>query len=521
MPSFRRLLIGLVALGSAGQAEPITSSPRPDAVSVTVYRAPYSSDRLDLNWLQGFALISERRQVSIPAGEGSIRFEGVAGGIIPESAIVTGLPDGVVEKNQDALLLSPASLLERSLGRRVHLRRTSLATGQVREHEAVIRSGAGGAVVLQTEAGFEALQCSGLNETIVYPSVPPDLSAKPTLSVRTRSPAAATANVTLSYLASGFDWQANYVATMRPDGRSVDLFAWVTLANGDETSFVNADTQAVAGRLNRVEEDRPRRERGGGDGELNLRCWAAATTSDIPLRQRERSSPFAPPPPPPPPPPMAMAPPPPAEDGAENIVVTGSRVARQETLGDLKLYRLPEPVTVAAMSQKQVAFLDLNNVPVEVIYRVRLAADDEEESQAAQLMLRFQNEQKSRLGVPLPKGSVALFEHQAGRPLLIGETRLDDKAVGEEVELGYAESPAVRWTAEETDSGDRWTSRRLTLTNANPRPVRAEVRLSLDDGETFQRTSSKLSRKEGAWLWTPTVPANGSVSLTYRINKPD
>jgi hypothetical protein len=369
--------------------------------------------------------------------------------------------------------------------------------------------------VLQTEAGFEALQCSGLNETIVYPSVPRDLSAKPTLSVRTRSPAAATANVTLSYLASGFDWQANYVATMRPDGRSVDLFAWVTLANGDETSFVNADTQAVAGRLNRVEEDRPRRERGGD--ELNLRCWSGATTSDMPLRQRERSNPFEPPPPPPPPPPVAEM----AAIGAENIVVTGSRIARQETLGDLKLYRLPEPVTVAAMSQKQVAFLDLKSVPVEIIYRARLDANDEQESQPAQLMLRFQNEQKSRLGVPLPKGSVALFEQQAGRPLLIGETRLDDKAVGEEVELGYSESPAVRWKSERTGSGDGWRDQRVTLTNANPQPVRFELRLGLEDGASFQRTSAKLTRKEGSWMWAPTIPANSSVSLTYRVNQPD
>ena len=45
----------------------------------------------------------------------------MAGGLIRETAIVTGLPQGVTEKNQDAWLLSPASLLDRSLGRRVHL----------------------------------------------------------------------------------------------------------------------------------------------------------------------------------------------------------------------------------------------------------------------------------------------------------------------------------------------------------------------------------------------------------------
>jgi hypothetical protein len=512
------ILAALLGTASAASAEPVTSSPAPDGVSVTVYRAPERfGPRMDLNWLQGFALISERRTISIPAGEGSIRFEGVAGGIIPESAIVTGLPTGVVEKNQDALLLSPASLLDRSLGRRVHLRRTSLATGQVREQEAVIRSGAGGALVLQTDAGFEALQCTGLNEAIVYPSVPEGLSAKPTLSIRTRSPSATTATVTLSYLATGFDWEANYVGRMRPDGRSLDLFAWVTLANGDETSFVRADTQAVAGRLNRTDQRPPNR---GNDGraEVELRCWPSETTSDIALIERESSDPFAPPPPPPPPPLAMMAP------SAEAIVVTGSRVSRrsasQEELGDLKLYRLPEPVTVAAMSQKQVAFLDLTSVPVEVLYRARMSAEDVQESTAAQLMLRAQNERRDRLGVPLPQGSLALFEEQAGRPLLIGETRLTDKAVGEEVELVFAESPGVRWSSLLVDQTRYTRDLRVTVTNANPRPVRFELRLELPDGAKLEVPSARLVRKEGTWLWDATIPANGTGTLTYRVRLP-
>src|SRR3712207_8448528 len=52
--------------------------------------------------LNGYALITETRRVSIPAGESDIRFEGVAGGILPETAILGGLPAGGVEKNQDA-----------------------------------------------------------------------------------------------------------------------------------------------------------------------------------------------------------------------------------------------------------------------------------------------------------------------------------------------------------------------------------------------------------------------------------
>src|SRR5690606_7868294 len=127
------------------------------------------------------ALVTETRRITLPAGESDVRFEGVAGGFVPQSAIVSGFPDGVGVRNRDAMLLSPATLLARSLGRRVTTRRTSLATGAVRESEAVVRSGADGAVVLQTREGNDALRCTGLAETLVYDGVPAGLSARPTL----------------------------------------------------------------------------------------------------------------------------------------------------------------------------------------------------------------------------------------------------------------------------------------------------------------------------------------------------
>lgn len=258
------LLLIALTLSGAAHAQPVVTSLAPNRLEVTVYRDPDRDDEaMDLDWLNGFALISERRRVTLQPGESVVRFEGVAGGIVPQSAIVTGFPDGVVERNRDAYLLSPATLLDRSLGRRVHLRRTSLATGRVHEQEALVRSGAGGAVVLETEDGVEALRCTGLAETIVYDEMPPDLSAKPTLAVRVRSTVPVEVEVTLSYLATGFDWQADYIADLSDDGRSMRLFAWLTLASTDKTSFPNADTQAVAGQVNytRVEVAEPEGDR--------------------------------------------------------------------------------------------------------------------------------------------------------------------------------------------------------------------------------------------------------------------
>ena len=57
--------------------------------------------------------------------------------------------------------------------------------------------------------------------------------------------------MTLSYLAHGFDWAADYTATLSADGKTMDLGAWVTLANGNGVGFPAARTQVVAGRVNR------------------------------------------------------------------------------------------------------------------------------------------------------------------------------------------------------------------------------------------------------------------------------
>ena len=79
----RLLAILLLLLPAAASAQSIVASPRPDAVAVTVYRSPSRgpTEQYDLNWLTGYALISETRRVRLPAGESELRFEGVAGGI--------------------------------------------------------------------------------------------------------------------------------------------------------------------------------------------------------------------------------------------------------------------------------------------------------------------------------------------------------------------------------------------------------------------------------------------------------
>lgn len=513
-------------LAGPAAAAPIVVSPAPDAVAVTVYRGG-SDDPIDLRWLGGYALISETRTFTLPAGESAIRFEGVAGGIVPASAILRGLPQGVGEKNLDARLLSPGTLIDAALGRRVHIRRTNAKTGKVSEEEAVIRSGPDG-IVLQTAAGFEALRCTGLPETLVYDEAPEGLTDKPTLAVRTRADRAQTVTATLSYLATDFDWRANYVAQMAPDGRNMDLFAWLTLANGNDESFPDARTAAVAGYLNREEEA----EGASSDvaSEISLQCWPQGRTHEIPE--------IVPPPPPPP------------VHGAEmyqqgdSIVVTGSRIRRpnlesatpitvvtaeQEELGDLKLYTIPIPVTVAAHAQKQVALLSRSRVPVERVYSYHLdAVRAMDEPAPASVILRTDNVVAKHLGLPLPAGPVAVFEPVDGNPVLAGESRINDYAVGERVEIEAGEAPGIRvmarWVdpqAEQDRDYEGWQGRRrrfeVEVSNDRPFPVTVEIVLDVYDRDRVAQPSRKLELRDGRRLWRAEVPANGRATLGYTI----
>ncbi|WP_326914136.1 DUF4139 domain-containing protein [Sphingopyxis chilensis] len=512
-------LLSMLAASPAA-AQPAVTSSAPDSVSVSVFRDPRRDEGGEISpgWLNGFALISEKRTVDLPAGEAAIRFEGVAEGMIAVSAIVTGLPGGVVQKNRDAALLSPASLLDGSLGNRVHIRRTNRATGKVTEEEAIIRSGPAGAVVLQTRAGYEALRCTGIPETVLYDGVPAGLTAKPTLSVTTRSPTAQRATVTLTYLSTGFDWASNYVARVREDGKTLDLFAWLTVANSNGESFADAGLAAIAGTLNKVSDfeelaERPRTP------PLHLRCFPTG------------SGRYGAPPPPPPPP----APPPPAMDaGMDSIVVTAQRrpsaemlsavavVASQEDVGDLKLYRVPIPVTVAANGQKQVALLVKDGVPFRTIYRLRVHPGDEGEAMMPEILLRMQNREAGGLGVPLPSGQAAVFEPVGGRDMLVGEGPMRDHAVGEKVDLVIGESSQVRIDVENyvpPKNGEH--DYRITVTNANPHPADVELGFDVDDSDRLDSRIRKLPRRDGLLTWVVRVPANGSKTFPYRVKAED
>lgn len=505
-------LLALAPLSVSAQS--VVTSSAPHSSSVTVYRGTgEAGGSLNLDWLQGYALISETRRISLPAGTSVVRFEGVADGMIAVSAVVSGLPGGVIEKNRDARLLSPASLLDGSLGNRVHIRRTNPSTGKVSETDAVIRSGADGAVVLQTAEGVEALRCSGLPETIVYDMVPQGLSTKPTFSVQTNSPRAMEAEVTLTYLANGFDWGAAYLAKVAEDGKTLDLSAWLTVANGNGAAYEGAQLLAVAGVPNRTSDFRALGEKPEALS-LNLQCWPMDGTSTYPG--------WGLPPPAPPPPPMMYP------MAASEIIVTAQKrseslqdvIAAQENLGDLKLYRVPVPVDVLPNAQKQVLLLRKDHVPFTRYYGMTLGIEDTTDgSRALYQFLRMQNKAKEGLGLPMPAGGIVVMQARGDADLLLGQSLMLNRAVGEKFEVDAGQSDQVRIEQTELQEEGKARRFRVTLTNALDRPAPVEITLQGLENYGSVKFSAKLTAKGADRLWALTVPANGTASLEYSLKQ--
>jgi len=522
----RALALAALCAGVHARAadEIVVASPQPDSVSVTVYR-------------DDLALITETRMVTLPAEPVTLSIDGVVDTLLPQSAVLDGVGRPLAESNFSFDQLTPASLLERSVGETVIVTRTNPKTGRVtRERARIVSANAG--VVLEIEGGHEALYCSGLPEGLELTKVPDELVAKPRLSVRLAAGEPGPRTVKVSYLAHGFAWSSDYVAHLNDASDRMRLDGWATLTNRTATAFVQAQVQVVAGNLNLIDAEQhgsrggfePGYEDGSSAGALDrdarteaehavatLRgCFvtplpvpAAAVQTDLvqPLYEGAAR----------------------AQGALEEIVVTAARVMSREELGDYQLYRMPLPTDLGARQTKQVAFLSKPAARVERFYSFRIDRYDEiqdDEIETPSVVLSFANTERAGLGEPLPSGRVRVFERYAGSEVFAGEAEMRDRPVGLPVELTIGR--ALNLTLETTTDFDleRRIRGEFTIVGQEHRvvnlkgvPVTMEIRHSVEGWRSLKvrRSSQREKDKYGDLAWRFNVPAGGVEVLRYEL----
>lgn len=485
----RLILISMClwAMALSAMAQIVVDSESSEQTSLTIY-----PDNL--------ALVTEVRKVSLPKGPATIRFLSVSDQIIPQSAILQEFEGLNLERNFDTDVITRGSLMEKAVGETITIRRVNPVTGAVTDVAATLlaapqqnipanrlrwaREQMIEGAVFEIDGKVEALECSGLAEAVLYHQLPKGLNPSPVLSLIVESDIAGEREVTISYLTRGLGWEADYRMDIAPNESEGALLGWLTLTNDTSKSFENVPTAIVAGTLNRANDNyRPALPR-----IFTPNCWMKGSTktgtrNGVRRVEHNYASQSAPAPQPAL---FAMEAASFGQLGGDEIIVTATkRQAVREDLGDYKLYRTPEPVMVAPMQTKQIAFLNISDVEADRVYAFRFPSGREAGPFGATVEYRVDNSKEGNLAQPLPKGNFRVFTHRKnGVPAYLGEDRVDNLAVDLPADIKVSESIAVQMQSRiegvSRGKGDEAVHEihlSADIYNATPETVQAEIEI--------------------------------------------
>jgi hypothetical protein len=478
----------LLATGALAQSAPDPDSTAQGDVALTIYN-------------NNLALVQDVRQIAIANGKSRVEFPDVSAAIQPQTLSFAAANTTIIEQNFDYDLLTPSKLMEKAVGQTVTLLRTNPATGTETRERAKVLSVAGG-TVLQIGDRIEVLRDDGLPVRVIFDRVPPNLRARPTLSVNLDSSRAGARPVALRYLTSGLGWSADYVALYNEAGGTIDMQGWVTLTNNTGTTFHRADTVLVAGDPN-----------GGGGGR---------------------------------------------GFGERGMTRAGTEAAARERLGDFYLYPISGRTTVANAQTKQVSFLDVQSVPARKIYAIAVGfQQNDQQPRNVASRIAFSTSRDQGLGDALPAGTVRFYQRDSeGTPQFIGENGIGHTPMGSELSLVTGDAFDIMVKAEvesrETITGAEWeksaryrvvqdgrvvseveverpktyyrTTMRYTLTNAKAEAVAVEMnQTGLNRGwwaDDFRITAEDIKGEQlnaDQRKYVVPVPAEGErvIRVTY------
>jgi hypothetical protein len=312
---------------------------------------------------QQTAFVRELREVDLPAGDLSVSLRDVPETVERETIlvrVVDGAPLDVLEQSYNYDLLSPNSIMRAAEGERASLDIAHPHNGELHSVQGRLLTSGDNDAIWQTPDGITF----GLDsERIRFAQVPSRLASRPTLNWKAKSQSAGKRKIELSYLITGLQWSADYVASLSRDGRMMDLSAWISLTNETSTSFLNTNLAVAAGTVNRAVKYPIGRVNG------------YATDSTIALASLEQPV--------------------------------------REELGHLHLYKVPGHTDLSPNSLKNVRLLSLSSVPVRRRWTSHFYVDPRDhegiQSVAATGELEADNNNKSHAGVPLPHGTVRVM----------------------------------------------------------------------------------------------------------------
>ncbi|MDI7259652.1 MAG: DUF4139 domain-containing protein [Thermodesulfobacteriota bacterium] len=376
-----------------GYAAPLTSTLKDQQeVAVTIYNS-------------NIGLVKDTRLIDLKPGIHELKFMDVAGKIDPTTVHIKSLINGsslsILEQNYEYDLLSPQKLLEKYVGQKVQLATFNNETKKEEIIEATLLSTQGGNIF---QIGDKIH--IGHYGRILLSKIPENLISQPTLVWMLESRLSRPQKVEASYLTSGINWKADYVAVLNKLDTMTDLTGWVTIDNRSGATYQNALLKLVAGDIHRVK----------GEMRMDYARPMAAT--------KEVSPQF-----------------------------------KEESFFEYHLYTLDRRTTIKDNQTKQMSLLDASQVPIKKLFIFSghpqyyySRYDQKTNKQKVGVFLEMGNFKKHNLGMPLPKGTIRVYkEDKDGSLQFVGEDRIDHTPKDEKIKIKIGEAFDVVGEKTQTD----------------------------------------------------------------------
>ena len=390
---FSLALMFILSAVSGAYAQPLSSTLKDQQnVALTIYNS-------------NVGLVKDLRALVLKRGVQELKFMDVAGKIDPTTVHIKSLIDPaslmILEQNYEYDLLSPQKLLEKFVGQKVRLATINPETKKEEIVEATLLSTQGGNI-FQIGDRIHI----GHPGRVVLSRIPENLIPQPTLVWLLDNKLPDKQKIEATYLTGGINWKADYVAVLNAADTQTDLTGWVTIDNRSGATYQNAQLKLVAGDIHRVREDK-------------------------------------------------MVP----RAAAKAAVQESAPQFKEESFFEYHLYTLDRRTTVKDNQTKQMTLLQADQIPIKKLFLFSGSPqyyyyryDQKTSKQKVGVFLEFENAQKNRLGMPLPKGTVRVYKQdREGSLQFIGEDQIDHTPKDEKFKLKIGEAFDVVGERVQTD----------------------------------------------------------------------
>ena len=297
---------------------------------------------------------------------------------------------------------------------------------------------------------------------------------------------AAVRDLRVAYLTGGLDWSASYTLLVDPDDLAARMGGFAQIGNDSGTDLEQAELQLLAGQISR----------GGGPGAMYDAMEIRASV--------QRAA-------------MAEAP-----------------SMSEQGFAGYHLYTFAQPMSLAAGERRRVRLFPEAGASVSRELRVISDANTydrqvDPERRPVAVRYRVARPTGSEFGdTPLPQGQVQVMQPDAeGRAQLLGIASIPDSPAGQELVLPVgvafdivAERTQTEFTRVSRDV--RTSAWSVQLRNASDLEVTVEVIERIPgDWKILSSSHTPTATNARAARFELTVPAGGSVELTYEVQVTD